>query len=630
MGDGTDDDGDRSTDSSWSVPPQHRLRRAVIRPLRTVPLELLVAVGVAAVASLETAGSLPSGLGVHFANDWIVTSIPVFLGLLATSSLYFFGVIGRRARWAISAVYIAGGVLYGMFVLGPTSPYTPERAPEMYRWALLTAALGLGNFLVPLAAREGPSRTRALVGEYSVRFLRRFAMAAVFGVVLFAGLVGAYGAVTSLFGLSYDPDFVAHALAWILGAAAPGVFVAGLPSIARPEPEELDGLQSRALTLAGNWLFTPLAGLYLVILYVYEARILWTGEAPKNLLSPLALGAAIVVIIGLFLLDHLRHTERGRRLVDRIEWIPVAYAPVIPMPIWAIGVRIHQHGWTEFRYVRMLASVGVAVAFSYAAVAKLRGKSPSVQVLPATFAAVCLLGSVGPWSVVDLPRWSQSQHLRAELDRAGALEDGAIRDLEPGRAAELDSELVQNIQSRARYLDDRYGRSALQNVADSGLDSDAQHPVAALGVSALAGVEASGTEPTARGGPSRAGDGPPIVHVSFDDTWSFPGAPRIRAVHRLGSVELGGEKPTVEVEPNGGDALEADVSPLVDRVEERAPLDSTWIHDLPESAARLPLVDGAGVQRGTLVVRSLDLVRRPGGAFDAQSCRAVAFLHRIP
>jgi hypothetical protein len=134
------------------------------------------------------------------------------------------------------------------------------------------------------------------------------------------------------------------------------------------------------------------------------------------------------------------------------------------MPAWAIWVRVQQHGWTEFRYVRMLAVAGIALCFGWATWKTVRESTYSAAGLPAVFALLALLGAVGPWGALSVTERSQIAHLREEIrDVEGAPSDSITRASErrPSRFRRSDP------HRRARYLFTHFGGEAFRPLIES-------------------------------------------------------------------------------------------------------------------------------------------------------------------
>ena len=427
-------------------------RRGILR----TPMEIFIGLATAAVLSftIENAVTLPDDFGLKFG----LAALPTLLAVFATSALYELEVIGAKRRWALTGAYIAGGIGYGVFLLDFS------QQAELWRWIFLTSALGLGVLLTPLSARSTTLDTNELTWRFNVRLVIRTLLSGAYTALLTIGVVLGLLAFHRLFDIHVHDELFMHVAIWIFVAGGTWLLAAGLPEIAdreTPISERLTGLIHRI----GTWLFLPLLGLYMVILYAYGLRVLITGEAPTNVLSPLALGAAILGFVAMFFIQPLRRMGDKKWLASVVDKFPLAYLPIIPMPAWAIWVRIEQHGWTEFRYARLLAVAGITICCLYASWKKLRGETYSTAAMPAVFGVLAFLASFGPWGALEVSKRSQLSHLQADL--AAETADEKTEEAPPGAAFARRSYRrtpTSDAASRVRYLAEHFGNDALKPI----------------------------------------------------------------------------------------------------------------------------------------------------------------------
>src|SRR5262249_47167346 len=97
---------------------------------------------------------------------------------------------------------------------------------------------------------------------------------------------------------------------------------------------------------------------------------------------------------------------------------PLVLLALLPLAVWALLVRVDQHGLTPFRVVRMHGLLCLAV-LSVAGIARwARGRSLSWEV-PAAVLVFSLAAAFGPTGAVDLSIASQSRLLERRLRAAG-------------------------------------------------------------------------------------------------------------------------------------------------------------------------------------------------------------------
>ena len=472
--------------------------RASVRAARRVPVEMALGVFAAVIGSLAISDSAAYGT---FAAEAVLSAVPTFVVVFLVSALREFGQVGWGMRWGLTVVALGGGLGYGTFVLDV------DLLSEVWRWGLLSGALGLGAMASPwiLPPNVGAGR-KTVAWLANVRIGTRVVVAGLYTTALTIGTILGVLAFNSLFELGLSEKIYFHIAVWIYAVGGTGLIATGLPELADgwgEGPPDISDWQETIVYWGASLLALPLLGLYLAILYAYGIKILLTGEVPSNFLSPLALGAALIGLITLFLIEPLRRIEKRKWLVTLFDVFPVAYLPILPMPIWAIWVRVQQHGWTEFRYLRILAVLGVTLCFGWIAWRVLRRRTYSALPLPAVFAVLLLIASVGPWGALSVSERSQIAHLQDEL-RASASEDSSSEH----RESQYDA------QRRTSYLYGHFGPQSLRPLLDSGqaLPTSVAEAQEALGVPSAPRLERP-------------------VHLTYNGPISVPSA---GTIHRVG------------------------------------------------------------------------------------------------
>ncbi|HYW13818.1 MAG TPA: DUF4153 domain-containing protein, partial [Longimicrobium sp.] len=200
----------------------------------------------------------------------------------------------------------------------------------------------------------------------------------------------------------------------------------------------------------------------LAVLYAYAVKVLATGELPRNLVSPLVIAAGLIGLLGAVLLEPVHDDDEHRGVSLLIRAVPALLLPLVPLALWALGARLGEYGWTEFRYVRVAAVVAIGILAVAGTIRLVRRGRPLQGTVPAVFAAVLLLSALGPWSAPAVSRRDQTDRLRAELRRA-RIDPRTL----PADSVQVDSAGYARIASASRYLLDAHGIGALQAVIPS-------------------------------------------------------------------------------------------------------------------------------------------------------------------
>jgi hypothetical protein len=411
---------------------------------RSAPVEVALGILLAVALSRNVrSASFTDGEFVRLGAS-VVLAFPL---VLALSVLAARGVLAPAARWMGTVATLIACALFGWFGLHD------DRAGDGWRWALLFGTAVLVLLMTP--ALPWAARDRRGSWAFAWRLGVRILGIGLYSVALFAVLAGAVAAVVSLFELT-EPDHLYSDLAGaVFFGFAPWILVGGIHRLFAPPPAGVPEAVSRL----GRWLYAPVLVIYLAVLYAYAVKVLATGELPKNLVSPLVIAAGLIGLLGAVLLLPVHDDEEHRGVSMLVRAVPALLLPLVPLAAWALGARLGEYGWTEFRYVRLLAVVVIGILAVLGTVRLVRRRPPLFSIIPAVIAAALLLAAVGPWSAPAVSRRDQTARLRAELARARVDPLRLPRD-----SVQVDSAAYARITSGARYLVDAHGVGALQAV----------------------------------------------------------------------------------------------------------------------------------------------------------------------
>ena len=423
--------------------------RAYVRDAVTAfdraPAEVALAVFTATLMSYSIEGN-------HRFEAWVQIAVGAYIAFAiawCATLLNAMQAISWRQRWAVT---VGGAVVAALYLL---LVETAELESEGWRAMMLVASVTLLVLAAPAWVRSSdpPSlRLRRINGRFALRVIG----IGLYGLALFAGLALALGAINKLFELKLESEIYGHTFGWIMLVLVPWVIVGGLDSYFRPLDEESD--VARVVHRLTAFLVPPLLVLYYLILFVYAIRIGITGELPKNLVSPMVIAAGLLTALAAVLFDPLPDdTRAGQRA---LRYAPALFIPLVPLGLWALGARIGEYGWTEFRLMRVLLLVLLLVLAVLATLQLVRRRAFSLRAIPIILALPVLFAAVGPWSVFRIARHDQEARLTAALREAGVLQRAAA---DTARKA-VPIELYQRINSLGTYIESHFGKDALNKV----------------------------------------------------------------------------------------------------------------------------------------------------------------------
>jgi hypothetical protein len=375
----------------------------------------------------------------------------LFSTILGFPLLTAFTLLAEKRKWGrtITLVIQLVGVL-SLFAYGCSVPADLDNAPAIYFLRQLILAFGLHLF-VAFAPYLGAGEYNGFWHYNKTLFLRLF-MAALFAIVLYAGLAIALAALDNLFGVDVPIKRYGELWCIIAGVFITWFFLAGIP-------EDLDALETSAdypkvIKIFAQYILFPLVLVYLVILYAYLIKIIVEWNWPQGWVSKLILGFAATGIFTLLLLYPVREQRENTWIRHASRWFYFVMIPLVLMLFPAVWRRISEYGITEGRYLAIALGLWLAGVVMYF----IFSKSKSIKVIPTSLGVLALIISFGPWGVFSISENSQVNRLKGILMKNSILVDGTIRKAATGVSAED----TKQISSILAYLHDIHGFDRIQ------------------------------------------------------------------------------------------------------------------------------------------------------------------------
>jgi hypothetical protein len=366
----------------------------------------------AAGAVAAAAAIVASTTGAH--EGWTRLTFVAALGLPATFAL---AMLGEARGWdaARRALVQLGGIvaLAAFFHTWRGLEVSHDRV----RYFQLSAALHLAVAFLPF---RGAAESLAF-WQYNRRLFLGFLRAVVFSDVLYVGVAIALAALDKLFGVHVPGE--TYFRIWLVVAFVVNtwIFLAAVPSdlaaLAR------DGEYPRALKVFAQYVLTPLAFTYLVILLAYLVKIVAGAEWPSGWIGWLVASVSVTGLLGFLLVHPLRTDPSEAWIRTYARWLFIGLVPAALMLLVAFWKRIVPYGLTEPRVLGLLLGVwllGIALLFSVRA-------GTSIRIIPVSLASLLLLTLYGPTSLTRVSISSQGRRL-ARLLAAGPATDSTARE----------------------------------------------------------------------------------------------------------------------------------------------------------------------------------------------------------
>jgi len=318
---------------------------------------------------------------------------------------------------------------------------------------------GLRSFLMFLAAAVlvflAPFFCRGKANsfwQFSISLIVRFFQAFVYFGILFIGIVLLIQSVNYLFQLNLGGEYFGDAWFIITGIFVSVFFLSGVP--ANYKSLEQTTAYPKFLRVLTEYFLVPLVSLYLIVLYVYSAKILITWEWPKGGVAPWIMGFSTVGVLTYFFIYSIK--EKFLRYVEFYrKWFFVAMLPLLLVLGLSIWIRIKDYGVTQDRYFVVAFGVWALVM----AVFYLISRSKNLKFMAISLFGILLLTMFGPQSVFEVSKISQMNRLESILVKNGILVNGKVTKIDNSKLTQDDAYAINSIMN---YVAQNYGVEVFQ------------------------------------------------------------------------------------------------------------------------------------------------------------------------
>jgi hypothetical protein len=238
----------------------------------------------------------------------------------------------------------------------------------------------------------------------------RFALSSIFTGIIAIGLGLAIGAIQLLFG-ELSEEFVFGLILTVSGLFHVLFFFAGTPSELNKGNWVVDPPNSFRILI--QYILIPLVVLYLSILYIYLAKILFTFDLPKGNVSIWILVFCTLGILTILLAEPFRKVESNwvGKLTKIFYWLML---PLLVMLWIAICTRVLAYGLTESRALVLYLAIWLTIISLYNGFYKRR----SLLAFPISLFIITFLYQWGgPLSAHSLSFKSQSKRTEEIMSR---------------------------------------------------------------------------------------------------------------------------------------------------------------------------------------------------------------------
>ena len=223
------------------------------------------------------------------------------------------------------------------------------------------------------------------------------------------------------------------------------------------QPQSLDFLNGII-----RFLFLPLIGGYLLVLYIYTARILSNWELPIGWVSWLVvtlMAGCIAIEFGLY---PTRIGDAKRTDEHIARWLPTLVLPLLMLMTVGIIRRFNDYGITLNR----LYLITLNIWFYIVCIGLILTKARRINWIPISFAILFLLTSAFPINYASITKNAIRTELEEKLKQTCNAQLPLSREDYNNWLASLSEKTAMEVNDKFLYIDDLFGRKTIANLVE--------------------------------------------------------------------------------------------------------------------------------------------------------------------
>ena len=370
---------------------------------------------------------------------WELMRICLLLLLSIPAFVSYEMLVPEKKWWRWGAQWVTIGYLVWMYY----SWYEKDMASGWALFFLTAIAFHLMVSFTPFVRSNDMSR----FWEYNKNVFLRLLTSVFYSGVLFAGLSLAIVAIDQLFEVRIRDERYAELFMLIGMVFNTWFFLSGFPE----NPEEAEVTEyPKGLRIFTQFVLLPLVTVYLIILYAYSAKILFTSNWPSGWVSYLVIGFSSAGILALLLIWPLREDERHRWIKLYAKGFFFALFPLVVLLFFSIYMRITQYGITLNRYFVILLALWLLFVASYFLISRKK----RVKMIPLSLFAAAIIAATDPLGSFAVSLRSQRARLIDIGEKYDFYKEGKFTRLKSKSAMPLEEQI--RFYEIVDYLTDTY------------------------------------------------------------------------------------------------------------------------------------------------------------------------------
>ena len=339
---------------------------------------------------------------------WIIVLSFVYVLSIGVANSIRINPSWKRYRWiGYGTALTVGIVLHFLIPVGFKKPTGGAGTFDFLPLDIFMYGLSAHLVAAILPFIRSKRNSNQLLWRYNQGLLTQFIVAGLYAGILYGGIALSIFTFNLLIIKGAIPDeFFAYmaALVFILGHAF--IFAINCTEDGENWVEEQHNY-TKVLKNLVRYILIPIIALYLIILYMYMAKITWLWSLPKGIVSLMTMVFSVVGYFTVLISYPFQFEEDNKWLSNvyrRFSWLLL---PLMPLLFIALYVRISEYGFTELRVALTYLDVWLLLITGYYAFVK----KPNILVLPLTLLVLTLAARFLP--KYNFHRWSvESQESR--------------------------------------------------------------------------------------------------------------------------------------------------------------------------------------------------------------------------
>lgn len=343
--------------------------------------------------------------------------------------------------WVVASIYLSG--------------FDRFSTPQMIAVSATVAAMSLAVFVACFFRRHQDVE----FWNFSVRTVVALGLAGAIGGILTLGLNALVESLKMLFGIHISDKAFGDIAAVCMTMLAPALFMNLIPKGEDKHMNTVVEFSSFAKGVA-QYLFIPLLALYMITLYVYAAKIVFQWMLPVGGVSYMVSASMLMMVLLIYLTYPIQHHE-GNRVFKRItHWLPVIMLPLLALMTVAIWRRLSDYGITVSRLYLLVFNL-----WCYAVCLWLIfTRNKRIWIIPASFAVILLLISVGPQSISSVTLYSLKNEAREAFTASGLTQFPLSGDQYEKWLQSVDKKTASAIDSKLDYIQDFFRYESVKDL----------------------------------------------------------------------------------------------------------------------------------------------------------------------